>query len=55
MIKEEGDIFFRILRYSISADEEFPVNLSEDDWTAIYDTAQKQSLLGILFYGIQKM
>lgn len=55
MMKDGGNTFFRILRFSISTDEQFDIDLSEDDWIEIYTIAQRQSLLGILFNGIQKL
>lgn len=48
------DIFFQLLRYSIGASEEFPSELSPEMWNDIYKIARQQSLLGVLFYGIQK-
>ena len=48
------NIFFQLLRYSIGASEEFPSELSPEMWNDIYEIARQQSLLGVLFYGIQK-
>ena len=48
------DIFFQLLRYSIGASEEFPSELSPEMWNDIYKIARQQSLLGVLFYGIQQ-
>ena len=47
-------MFFQLLRYSIGASNEFPSNLSEGMWYDVFMIARQQSLLGVLFYGIQK-
>ena len=46
--------FFQLLRYSIEASEDFPEDLTEGEWEALFDIAQQQALLGVLFHGIQK-
>ncbi|MBO7570310.1 MAG: nucleotidyltransferase family protein [Bacteroidaceae bacterium] len=46
--------FFQLLRYSIGASGVFPENLTEGEWEALFDMAQQQALLGVLFHGIQK-
>ena len=46
--------FFQLLRYSIGASEVFPEDLTEGEWEALFDMAQQQALLGVLFHGIQK-
>ncbi|MDO4738296.1 MAG: nucleotidyltransferase family protein [Bacteroidales bacterium] len=43
-----------LLRYSIGTSHRFPEGLSEEDWRSIYKIAQQQSLLGVLFDGIQQ-
>lgn len=47
-------LFFQLLRYSIGASDEFPQVISNSDWNAIYSLAEKHSLSGVVFYGIQK-
>ena len=47
-------IFFSLLRYSIGASDEFPLEITEEMWHDIYIMAQQQSLLGVLFDGIQR-
>ena len=47
-------IFFSLLRYSIGASGEFPLEITEGMWHDIYRMAQQQSLLGVLFDGIQR-
>ena len=54
MKKSIVDIFFHVLRYSIGASNVFPSGISEGMWYEIFKIAQQQSLLGVLFYGIQK-
>lgn len=48
------DKFFELLRYSIGTSEEFP-QLTEEEFLEIYETAKKQSLVGIAFAGISRM
>lgn len=46
--------FFQLLRYSIGAVDEFPEDISSEEWGEIHEMALRQSLLGVIFYGIQK-
>lgn len=46
--------FFQLVRYSIGTSEIFPDDLTEEEWKDFFAIARKQSLLGVLFYGIQK-
>lgn len=48
------DLFFEVLRYSVGVSDELPVGISSGNWEQIYETARQQSLLGIVFYGIQR-
>jgi len=48
------DLFFQLLRYSIGASDERPKDISPEDWESLYEIARQQSLLGVLFYGMQK-
>ena len=54
MKKLQINMFFMLLRYSIVTFHRFPEGLSEEDWRSIYKIAQQQSLLGVLFDGIQQ-
>ena len=54
MLKQQK-IFFDFLRFSIGSAKEIPDSLKEADWKELYAIAQKQSLLGVLFYGIQRL
>lgn len=46
--------FFHLVRFSIKEDVTVP-NISEQDWKQIYEIAEKQSLLGVLFEGVKKI
>lgn len=46
--------FFQLLRYSIGAADEMPVVLSAEEWKRMYVLARRQSMLGLLFAGIEK-
>ena len=46
--------FFQLLRLAIGSSDVLP-RIEMGEWNAIYEIAQKQSLLGIVFDGIQKM
>ena len=52
MLKQQK-IFFDFLRFCIGSAKEIPDSLKEADWKELYAIAQKQALLGVLFYGIQ--
>lgn len=45
---------FQLLRYAMGISKVFPIDISEEKWRGIYKIAQQQSLLGVLFYGIQQ-
>ena len=48
------DLFYNILRYSIGASKDIPNCISDDEWRSIYSLASIHSLLGVVFYGVQK-
>ena len=52
---KQPKIFFDFLRFSIGSTKEIPDTLKEADWKELYRIAQKQALLGVLFYGIQRL
>ena len=54
MLKQQK-IFFDFLRFCIGSAKEIPGSLKEADWKDLYAIAQKQALLGVLFYGIQRL
>ena len=54
MLKQQK-IFFDFLRFCIGSAKEIPGSLKEADWKELYAIAQKQALLGVLFYGIRRL
>lgn len=54
MLKQQK-IFFDFLRFSIGSAQGIPDSLKEADWKELYRIAQKQALLGVLFYGIRRL
>ena len=54
MLKQQK-IFFDFLRFCIGSTKEIPGSMKEADWKELYAIAQKQALLGVLFYGIQRL
>ena len=54
MLKQQK-IFFDFLRFCIGPAKEIPDSLKEADWKELYCIAQKQALLGVLFYGIRRL
>ena len=54
-ILKQQKIFFDFLRFCIGSAKEIPGSLKEADWKELYAIAQKQALLGVLFYGIQRL
>lgn len=54
MLKQQK-IFFEFLRFCIGSAKEIPGSLKEVDWKEIYTIAKKQCLVGVLFYGIQRL
>ena len=54
MLKQQK-IFFDFLRFCIGSAKEIPGSWKEADWKELYAIAQKQALLGVLFYGIQRL
>lgn len=54
MLKQQK-IFIDFLRFCIGSAKEIPDSLKEADWKELYCIAQKQALLGVLFYGIRRL
>ena len=54
MLKQQK-IFFDFLRFCIGSAKEIPSSLKEADWKELYAIAQKQALLGVMFYGIRRL
>ena len=45
--------FFQLLRFAIGSSDVLP-KMGKEEWKAIYEMARKQSLLGLVFDGVQK-
>ena len=54
MLKQQK-IFFDFLEFCIGSTKDIPSSLKEADWKEQYAIAKKQALLGVLFYGIQRL
>lgn len=48
-------IFFQLLQVAIGSQKSISFIPTRDDWYRLYELALKQALLGITFYGIQKL
>lgn len=46
---------FQFLRYSLGVSNEIPPVLSEREWVALHRWAKKQSLLGVIYGGLQRL
>ena len=53
-MKPSEDAFFRLLRVCVGTSTEGVGDISPALWNEIYEMARQQSLLGIVFYGLQK-
>ena len=47
--------FFQLLRYSIGASDEVPDITSDEEWHEIYEMAVMQSIIGVMFEGVQRL
>ena len=50
-----NDLFFRLLRITSGLSESVPDGVSEQEWQRLYEMAEEQSLLGVLFRGVEKL
>lgn len=50
-----NELFYNLLRVSIGTQDCFTRTPSEDEWSKLYVMAEKQSLLGICFVGLQQL
>lgn len=48
-------LFLTMLRFSLGISEEMPAQVSKEDWMELYETADRQAMLGIIFEGIKRM
>ena len=46
------DDFYKLLRLSLRLTQEFPVDVSADGWRRLYQTAIRQSLVGVCYQGV---
>ena len=46
--------FFQLLRLAIGSSNDIP-QIQKEEWKSIYEIVQRQSLMGVIFDGIQKM
>ncbi|WP_028911852.1 nucleotidyltransferase family protein [Prevotella sp. MA2016] len=55
MLSENIQKFFLILQLAVGKQIKPPLHLSENGWHSIYDIASKQSLVGVMIEGIQRL
>ena len=48
------ETFFQFLRYTLDETCSFPREMTDEEWRILYEIAQQQSLLGLLFDGMQR-
>ena len=48
-------LFVELLQVSLGVKKELSITPSNDEWRLLYLTATKQTLLGVVFDGIEKM
>jgi len=44
--------FYKLLRLSLGLTQEFPVDVDADGWRRLYQTAIRQSLVGVCYHGV---
>lgn len=49
------EIFFNLLRCAIGSGFTLPENIDEECWKELFDTAKKQTLIGILFCALERL
>ena len=55
MLSEDIHSFFLILQLAVGKHIKNVIHVKENDWQSIYDIATKQSLVGVMMAGIQKL
>lgn len=50
-----NELFFELIRVSIGTQDRLSRIPSEAEWEELYDMAEKQSLVGVCFYGLKRM
>lgn len=48
------EAFYGLLRFSVGESDDFSMTLSEEEWNCVFEMALQQTLLGLLFFGIEK-
>lgn len=54
-MKNHQDLFFELIRISIGRQSVFSRIPSKQEWSALYQIANKQSLIGVCFAGLQRL
>ncbi len=49
---QDDEQFYKFLRLSLGLTQEFPVNTDSDEWLRLYQTAVRQSLVGVCWQGV---
>ena len=44
--------FYKLLRLSLGLTQEFPIDVDADGWRRLYQTAIRQSLVGVCYHGV---
>jgi len=52
MNHQEEQQFYKLLRLSLRLTQEFPVEVDADGWRRLYQTATRQSLVGVCYQGV---
>ena len=52
MNHQEEQQFYKLLRLSLGLTQEFPVEVDADGWRRLYQTAIRQSLVGVCYQGV---
>jgi hypothetical protein len=52
MNHQEEQQFYKLLRLSLGLTQEFPVEVDADGWRRLYQTAIRQSLVGVCYHGV---
>ena len=52
MDHQEEQQFYKLLRLSLGLTQEFPVEVDADGWRRLYQTAIRQSLVGVCYQGV---
>lgn len=51
----QRELFFDILRFSLGITDRVETSLGDSDWSELLTVAEQQSLIGVLFSGIERM